>query len=101
VPEILRGASDEMAEAADAYEGEREGLGERFLRCVQQVVGRLEKLPSIGVPWPGEVGEDVRRCAVRGFPYYVVYVTTPALTIVAVAHMRREPGYWRARLPSR
>lgn len=35
---------------------------------------------------------------VKGFPYRVVYVTEPAVTIVAVAHLKRRPGYWRARV---
>lgn len=43
---------------------------------------------------------EVRRRSVAGFPYFVVYVVKPSLVIVAVAHMRRKPGYWRGRIPS-
>jgi len=34
------------------------------------------------------------------FPYGVVYVMTPAgdVVVVAVAHVRRRPGYWAHRL---
>jgi toxin ParE1/3/4 len=43
----------------------------------------------------------VRSKGVNGFPYRVVYfVTEELLTIVAVAHSKRRPGYWRERLPS-
>lgn len=35
---------------------------------------------------------------VTGFPYRVVYfVEHEVLTIVAVAHAKRRPGYWRDR----
>lgn len=34
------------------------------------------------------------------FPYLVVYQESPsAVQVVAVAHGRRRPGYWRRRLP--
>lgn len=35
---------------------------------------------------------------VSGFPYDIVYrVTTADLEVLAVAHHRRRPGYWRRR----
>jgi hypothetical protein len=37
----------------------------------------------------------VRSKGVTGFPYRVVFfVDHDALTIVAVAHAKRRPGYW-------
>ncbi|WP_407936397.1 hypothetical protein [Limnochorda pilosa] len=39
-----------------------------------------------------------RRVLVRGFPYQVVYHLRPdEIVIVAVAHLKRRPGYWRNR----
>jgi hypothetical protein len=36
---------------------------------------------------------------VTGFPYRIVYfVKDEVLTIVAVAHAKRRPGYWRERI---
>lgn len=41
----------------------------------------------------------VRRLAVKRFPYHVFYLEAPEeLRILAVAHDRREPGYWTIRL---
>jgi plasmid stabilization system protein ParE len=41
-----------------------------------------------------------RTCPLRRFPYHVVYVEeATAVLVVAVAHNRRRPGYWRRRLP--
>ena len=41
----------------------------------------------------------IRRLAVARFPYHVVYLK-PAreLRILAIAHDRRKPGYWKKRL---
>ena len=37
--------------------------------------------------------------AVTGFPYRIVYfVEDDLLTVVAVAHSKRRPGYWRDRV---
>lgn len=39
-----------------------------------------------------------RRHLLRRFPYGVVYrVTEDRVTVIAVAHGRRRPGYWRRR----
>ena len=41
-----------------------------------------------------------RQVTVPRFPYRVVFLETePEILVVAVAHERRRPGYWRARLP--
>ena len=50
----------------------------------------LETLPAIQ---PG-----FRRYVLQRFPYYVVFTILPdELLIVAVAHARRDPGYWLGR----
>jgi plasmid stabilization system protein ParE len=41
-----------------------------------------------------------RRYLMHRFPYLIVFRTTPtAIQVVAVAHGRRRPGYWRTRFP--
>jgi hypothetical protein len=43
---------------------------------------------------------DADALAARRFPFHLVYVEEPAgVPVVAVAHDRRRPGYWRRRLP--
>ncbi len=40
-----------------------------------------------------------RRFMMKRFPFVIVYRVTPKrIEIVAVAHARRKPGYWRRRL---
>lgn len=50
--------------------------------------------------WLGWEREPVVRSRrVGGFPYRVVYfVTGEKLAIVAMAHAKRRPGYWRDRM---
>ena|SRR4029077_9043222 len=40
-----------------------------------------------------------RRCVLRRFPFSIVYLDDPnVITIVAIAHHKRRPGYWKSRL---
>jgi hypothetical protein len=41
----------------------------------------------------------VRKWALRRYPFCLFYVALDArLVILAVAHVRRRPGYWQSRL---
>ncbi len=97
--EFLEAAEEELLEAINRYEEKQAGLGARFLAEVERASDRLEDWPLIGPVWTySEVPEGVRRLSLQAFPYHLVYVEDPRLVIVAVAHMKRRPGYWRARL---
>jgi hypothetical protein len=49
--------------------------------------------------WPPHV-HGTRAFRLRRFPYHLVYVEQPTgVLVIAVAHNRRRPGYWRRRLP--
>ena len=87
-------ASEELAEAVRWYEEQRDGLGVAFLEAVQTVISRIKRHPRIGE----SVGDQrhTRRVLVTGFPYQIVYVVGPTeAVVVAVAHLKRRPGYWR------
>jgi hypothetical protein len=44
---------------------------------------------------------EVRRVMLKRFPYWVVVLERPSeVVLVAVAHMKRRPDYWRRRLRS-
>jgi toxin ParE1/3/4 len=88
-------AEEEFIEAAAYYEQNVSGLGERFAREVDQTIKQLLKYPEIGSP----IDPNLRRIVLTRFPYYLIYsFTQDMLRIVAVAHMRRRPGYWRLRV---
>lgn len=89
----------ELRAAARWYEGERPGLGVRFLDAVETGLSGVLAWPRTGRPLP-EHGDDplVRRAKVAVFPYGIVYyVRGSDLVVLAYAHERRRPSYWRER----
>ena len=88
-------AEQEFIEAAAYYERNVTGLGERFGNEVRYAIERLLEYPDLGSP----IDADLRRLMLTRFPYFLIYsFTTDLLRIVAVAHARRRPGYWRSRV---
>lgn len=87
-------AAEECVEAFLWYSARCEWIGEAF----EAEVGRTLRLIS-GSPdrWP-QVQGRLRRVLTRRFPYAVIYPQKDArIWIVAVAHGRRRPGFWRGR----
>lgn len=82
------------------YEDRGAGLGERFEASVDEVVDAVLDWPESGAVWPGwDSIPVVRSRRVAGFPYRLVYlVQVTELVVVALAHEKRKPGYWRDRL---
>jgi len=54
----------------------------------------LIREPALGVP----VSDQTRKLPVGKFPYTLVYrVQGEVITVIAVAHQSRAPGYWAGR----
>ncbi|MBD3334728.1 MAG: hypothetical protein GF355_04375 [Candidatus Eisenbacteria bacterium] len=70
-----------------------------FLLAIGEAIDRLTETPDFGSPTPGVSPElGARSVMVKRFPYSVVYVDHQTERwIVAFAHQRRRPGYWRDR----
>jgi toxin ParE1/3/4 len=93
-------ADAEYREAGRWYEGRRVGLGLEFFDAVDAAIDQVLRFPAAGKPVP-RVPRDlpVRRCAVTRFPYHVVYLdASDGIRILAIAHDRRKPGYWKGRV---
>lgn len=93
-------ADAEYREAGRWYESRRPGLGFEFFDAVDATLRQMTDFPRAGKPVP-RVAPDlpVRRLAVKRFPYHVVYLEMlDAFRILAIAHDRRKPGYWKSRL---
>lgn len=91
------GALAEAEEAQLWYENKREGLGETFAAAVERAINRITEAPHFA----RADGDEVRRLVLERFPYSVVYVVLDSrIVVLAVAHSRRQPGYWRHRLRS-
>lgn len=87
-------ASDEFSAAVRWYEERRSGLGAEFFDVVTETTALIQARPEIGTA----VREDplTRRVLVPRFPYQVVYRLTPTeIVTVAIAHLKRRPGYWK------
>lgn len=93
-------ADVELIEAARWYESEQSGLGDDFLDAADDAVRSILDWPQIAPVFPGWNREPVMRTqSIKSFPYRVLYfLTDDELTIVAYAHNRRKPGYWKDRL---
>ncbi len=81
--------------ARDWYATRSQLVGRRFLEACAAAVERIEQMPDSCATLIGEY----RYASIRGFPYALVFRrrTAGVVVIVAVAHGRRRPGYWRRR----
>jgi plasmid stabilization system protein ParE len=84
--------------------GARHWYAERNAQTASAFLAELEHAQEqvITFPdrWPAHV-HGTRRYRFRRFPYVLVYHATPQrVTVLAVAHSKRRPGYWKTRLPS-
>jgi plasmid stabilization system protein ParE len=87
-------AEAELAAATSWYEAERRGIGAVFASAVRDAVQRAAEAPLTG----GRAGGELRRLFVHRFPYAILYAADPErIFVVAVAHYRRRPGYWKHR----
>jgi len=90
-------AESDLREAYRWYEGQRPGLGDDFLLCVDAALSAIQANP---LAFPA-IHQEVRRVLVRRFPYGVFYVHRgQTLTILAVFHCHRDPSAWQGRATS-
>jgi plasmid stabilization system protein ParE len=65
---------------------------------LSDVFGALENISEAPSRWPKYL-HGTRRFVLHRFPFSIVYLDDPDLvTIIAVAHGKRKPGYWKERL---
>ena len=92
--EFLPEARQEFREAVRYYEEEADGVGMSFIAEVHRAVSFIVQNPYAAAA----VGSGIRRKVLDHFPYNILYAVEPELiVIVAVAHQKRRPTYWRGR----
>lgn len=92
---IHRKARAELDEAIAYYEQQRAGLGLALQSAVEQVTRRIQQNPQIGAPYKTT---ELRHYILQRFPYVIFYAELEeAIWVVAIAHGRRRPDYWRKR----
>ena len=92
---LTQQAEQELVEGARFYAREVDvQLGQDFIAAFERSAQLLLDQPHLGAPWRGAI----RRLPLRRFPYSIIYVSTAEeVRVLAVAHQRRKPGFWRGR----
>ena len=92
-------AEREVHDAKNWYEEQREGLGDDLLAPLAATLERIEASPE-AAPLVNGVGKaTVRSARTKKFPYRVIYMELPdRWRVIAFAHTRRDPDYWKKRL---
>ena len=88
-------AQSELLEATQWYLTDGgPAVAEQYEWAVQRALRLLAFMPQLGSPsYPG-----VRTWPLKQFPYTLVYrVKGGVISVLAVAHQSREPGYWQGR----
>ena len=92
---IHEAAENELNDAADFYDLESLGLGETFISEIYKAIDLIAHVQEASPLIRGRI----RRKILIKFPYALIYsLRATEIRILAVAHQKRRPVYWRGRL---
>lgn len=95
----LPGATADLDEALDFYARISPSLVEALL---DEVIAAQRRIAGFPQAWHPLGAKGLRRFVLGRFPYAIIFRAKPdEILIVAYAHTRRLPGYWRSRLKGR
>lgn len=92
---VLDAAQAELEEAQAYYlQHATPGIAAAFVADYENGAGRLILFPQAGT----SISRRLRVLPMRHFPYSIIYqATAEVITIRAISHQRRRPGYWGGR----
>jgi plasmid stabilization system protein ParE len=91
---LLPRAEEEIEEAFQWYFARSPFAADAYR---MEVVSAIDALAEDPLMWPADE-EGVRYYILQRFPYTIHYeVTGSVVTVLAIAHQRRRPGYWQDR----
>ena len=94
---IRLAAEADLAEAAQWYNQRQPGLGEKFLREVDQAIARVLENP-LAFPVIRR-RHEVRRVLIQRFPYRIFFsLKGDTIVVHAVLHGHRDDRHWKDRL---
>jgi toxin ParE1/3/4 len=98
---ILDVAKKELSRSIDWYDRQREGLGGEFLNEFADAAATIRQNPKgFGLMLGRKAKREIRGYVMKRFPFAVVYeVLAREICIIAIAHGRKRPGYWKRRKP--
>ncbi len=89
------GARTDLDAAVEYYNKQRKGLSNDFLSEIVTAAARIRQNP---LSFPLYQDTAVRRCLLRRFPYSIFFLPDDDIIwIIAVAHQKRRPDYWKPR----
>ena len=93
--ELLPAAFNEYQSALIWYTTIRHELASQFDAAFQHGIEKIAQHPEIFYP----LGKRHRFYKLEQFPYLLIYriIGQGEVSVVAVAHTSRKPGYWRNR----
>jgi toxin ParE1/3/4 len=93
--QFLPEADQELRETARYYESEAPGVGLAFIAEVHRTVGMIVSHPRSA----RKIRGSIRKKVLSHFPFSILYsIESDLILIVAVAHHKRRPTYWRKRV---
>jgi toxin ParE1/3/4 len=96
---ILSDAENEARAAAIWYDEQLAGLGDDFLNDLVVTLRKVEDDPARFPKLETAKSERIRRCRFNRFPYFLVFEILEAeVVVLAVAHAKRGPNYWRGKM---
>lgn len=88
-------AKEDFRDALRWYRTQSPIASAEFRKTVSGAIRNVAQSPQL---WPKYL-HGTRRFVIHRFPFSVVYLDDPdILTIIAVAHSKRKPGYWKHRI---
>lgn len=92
-------AAIDLGAAGDWYERQLPGLASDLADEVDRALEAIAEKPLTWSLWPGvDPALGVRRFLLPRFPFAIGYIVEgDAITVLAIAHHRRRPGYWMRR----
>ncbi len=93
-------ARQELLDAVVWYDDQEHGLGYRLADELAVAVRLIRDWPDAAPLYRGRSRiPPIRAKGIDVFPYRIVYVVRDdEVIVIAYAHERRRPGYWRKRL---
>jgi plasmid stabilization system protein ParE len=93
--EFHQAAAAEVESAFDWYLARDERVASGFLDEVSRAIEMITQAPQ---RWPASE-DNIQKFILRRFPFLIFYRELPSMIqVLAVAHGRRRPGYWKRRM---
>jgi len=92
--DLLPGARRDFDDSFDWYATRSDVAAERFSNGIDATLAMIAADPRRFAA----VDSIHRECLVPRFPFRIIYrIETTRIVVVAVAHAKRRPGYWKDR----